>query len=182
MVDKPKPKLMTRDELRACLARNDANTKEADEIKQAQVSYKENAAQLLKEKEELQKADEALVAESAAMKAERDSILKMFEDIKAAAPKMEKADLDAKNKEYQARAAAFDTRLQAHNEAIKSGSTNRRAFGDRVDAVNASFKAMEERTEVHFDKMDSWKSECQNKPYDEADELAIKKEKAAAAK
>ena len=43
------------------------------------------------------------------------------------------------------------------------------------------FKAIEERTEKHFDANDKWKAECQNKAYDENDEKAIRKEKAAAA-
>ena len=41
--------------------------------------------------------------------------------------------------------------------------------------------AIEDRTEKHYDAVDKWKAECSNKPYDENDEKAIRKEKAAAA-
>jgi chromosome segregation ATPase len=182
VVEKAQPKLMSRDELRACLKTNDENVKEADQIKAAQASYKANTAELLKEKEELQKIDDDARAEIASVKAERESILMMFEEIKAAAPKLEKADLAARNKEYQTRAAAFDARVTAMNELIKANGARRASFGERVDAVNASFKVLEERTEAHFDKTDAWKKDCQNKPYDEADEIALKKERAAAGK
>jgi hypothetical protein len=47
--------------------------------------------------------------------------------------------------------------------------------------LDAQFKAIEARTEKHFDANDKWKAECQNKAYDENDEKAIRKEKAAAA-
>lgn len=182
VVEKPKVKLMTRDELRACMNRSEENSKEAEAIKREQAAYKDNTAALQKEKQELLAADEANSAEAKAAKQERDDILKMVEDIKAAAPKMEKAELAAKDTEYKARAAAFDTRVAALNESVKAGNARRQAFSEKVDKVNTSFKSLEERTEAHFDKNDSWKTECGNKPYDEADEIAIKKEKAAAAK
>ena len=60
-------------------------------------------------------------------------------------------------------------------------ATKRKAFAEKVDALDAQFKSIEERTEKHFDANDKWKAECQNKPYDENDEKAIRKEKAAAA-
>lgn len=182
VVEKPKPKLMTRDELRSCMDRNNANVKEADAIKLAQTNYKDSAAQLQKEKQGLIAAEEAYAADAKAAKQERDDILKMLEDIKAAAPKMEKAELEAKDKEYKARAAAFDARVSAVNDAAKTNAARRKAFAEKIDEVDASFKALEERTEVHLDKADAWKTECGNKAYDEADEIAIKKERAAAAK
>jgi hypothetical protein len=182
VVEKPQVKLMSRDELRACMDLSDANAAEAEAIKAAQVVYKESSSVLLKEKQELQVTDEASNARATALKAERDGILKMYEDIKAAAPKMEKADLDAKNKEYQARAAAFDVSLTAMQADNKVAAAKRKVFSDKVDVVNASFKVLETRTEAHFDKADAWKADCSKKSYDEADEAAIKKERAATAK
>ncbi|MBT9493731.1 MAG: hypothetical protein IV107_15620 [Paucibacter sp.] len=180
VVEKPKQKLMTRDELRACMDRNDFNTKEALAIKADQVAYNDNANILKAEKAELQKGEETGAAGTAALKKEREGILQMFEEIKAAAPKLEKAELEARNKEYQARAAAFDASVTTLNEGIKANLDKRKAFSDKVDAFNASFKALEARQDAHFDKMDSWKAECSKKAYDEADEKAIMKERAAA--
>ncbi|MCV2369245.1 hypothetical protein [Roseateles oligotrophus] len=180
VVEKPKAKLMTRDELRACMDQADFNNSEAVAIKADQVAYNDNATALKAEKAELQKGEEAGAAGTATLKKERDGILQMFEEIKAAAPKLEKAELDERNKAYQARAAAFDASVTTLNEGIKANLEKRKAFADKVDAFNASFKALEARQEAHFDKADAWKSECSKKAYDEADEKAIKKERAAA--
>ena len=180
VVEKPKQKLMTRDELRACIDRNDFNTKEALAIKADQNAYNDNATTLKAEKAELQKGEDAGAAGTTTLKKERDGILQMFEEIKAAAPKLEKADLEARNKEYQARAAAFDASVTTLNEGIKANLDKRRVFSEKVDAFNASFKALEARQEAHFDRMDAWKAECSKKSYDEADEKAIMKERAAA--
>jgi hypothetical protein len=180
VVEKPKAKLMTRDELRACMDQNDFNIKEALAIKADQTAYNDKAVQLKAEKAELQKGEEVGIAGTATLKKERDGILQMFEEIKAAAPKLEKEALDARNKEYQARAAAFDASVTTLNEGIKANLEQRKAFSEKVDAFNASFKALEARQEAHFDKTDSWKTDCSKKAYDEADEKAIKKERAAA--
>ena len=180
VVEKPKQKLMTRDELRACMNQNDFNTKEAVAIKADQTAYNDSATALKAEKAELQKGEEAGAAGTATLKKERDGILQMFEEIKAAAPKLEKAELEERNKAYQARAAAFDVSVTTLNEGIKANLDKRKAFADKVDAFNASFKALEARQEAHFDKMDTWKAECSKKAYDEADEKAIMKERAAA--
>ncbi len=183
VVEKPKVKAqLNRDQLRECMNRNDAVAKDADEIKVLQADYKSNSTTLQQEKADLQKQDEANAAAMAAAKAERASIEESYEALKAAAPKMEKADLDAKNKEYQARAAAFDTTVKSVNDAIKALGVRRDAFSTKVDALNASFKVMDERTEAHFDMADSWKKDCSNKTFEEADETAIKKERAAAGK
>lgn len=182
VVEKPKVKLMTRDQLRHCFDMSDANALEAEAVKADQATYKENATKLKAEKEALQKADEETGAAMAAMKTEREGILKEFEDIKAAAPKLEKAELEARNKAYQERAAAYDARATAVNASVVSGNAGRKAFSEKVDAFNASFKALEDRQEAYLDKVDAWKAECGNKPYDEADEKAVKKERAAAGK
>ncbi len=183
VVEKPKAKAqLTRDQLRDCMNRNDAITKDAEEIKVLQTDYKTNSAALQQEKAALQKEDEANATAMTAAKAERDDIQKSYDELKAAAPKMEKADLEAKNKEYQARVAAFDSTVKTVNDAIKALGVKRDTFAAKVDALNASFKTMDERTEAHFDKADAWKSECSSKTFDEADEAAIKKERAAAGK
>ena len=54
-------------------------------------------------------------------------------------------------------------------------------FEERVDSFNKKKDALAERADKLGDEQDAWRNECGNKPYDEADEIAIKKEKAAAA-
>lgn len=182
VVEKPKVKLMSRDELRACIDQQDANSKEADGIKADQNAYKANADRLKGEKATLEAGEAVLAKQVADVKAEKDAILQAHEALTAEAPKLEKAELKARNDAYTARATAFGTMVDAVKAADAEQGVKRKAFSSQVDALDAQFKAIEERTEKHYDANDKWKAECQNKPYDENDEKAIRKEKAAAAK
>jgi len=182
VVEKPKPKLMSRDELRACIDAQDANSKEAEAIKVEQASYKANAEKLKGEKATLEAGEAALGKQVNDVKAERDGIMKAHETLTAEAPKLEKAELKARNEAYQARTAAFGPMVEAVKAADAEQAVKRKAFSEKVDALDAQFKGIEDRTEKHFDANDKWKAECQNKAYDENDEKAIRKEKAAAGK
>jgi len=182
VVEKPKAKLMTRDELRACLDQQDANSKEAEAIKADQAAYKANADKLKAEKAELETSEAALSKQVADVKTEKEAILKAHEALTAEAPKLDKNELKARNDAYSARAAAFGTMVDTIKAADAEQATKRKAFSDKVDALDAQFKAIEERTEKHYDANDKWKAQCSNKAYDENDEKAIRKEKAAAGK
>ncbi|MDY0746642.1 hypothetical protein SNE35_19170 [Paucibacter sp. R3-3] len=183
VVEKPKAKpQLNRDQLRDCMDRSDANAKEAEAIKVLQSNYKTHAAALQEEKDGIQKQDEANAAALTAAKAEKATIEKSYEDLKAEAPKLKKEELDVKNKEYQDRVAAFDKTVTTVNDAIKALGARREVFGTKVDGLNAEYKTMDERTEAHLDNVDAWKNECSRKTFDEADEAAIKKERAAAGK
>jgi chromosome segregation ATPase len=181
VVEKPKAKLMSRDELRACLDQQDANSKEAEAIKAEQAAYKANAEKLKAEKAEIEAADAALNKQINDVKAEKEAIMQAHEALTAEAPKLDKAELKARNEAYLARTNAFGGKVDAVKAADAEQTAKRKAFSEKVDALDAQFKAIEERTEKHYDANDKWKAECGNKPYDENDEKAIRKEKAAAA-
>lgn len=181
VVEKPKVKLMSRDELRACIDQQEANSKEAEAIKADQAAYKATAEQLKAEKVTLEAGEAALAKQVADVKAEKEAILQEHDKLTAEAPKLDKADLKARNEAYTARTTAFGTMIDAVKAADAEQGTKRKAFSEKVDALDAQFKAIEARTEAHYDANDKWKAECGNKPYDENDEKAIRKEKAAAA-
>ncbi|NCT85221.1 MAG: hypothetical protein GXC94_18890 [Comamonadaceae bacterium] len=181
VVEKPKPKLMTRDELRACIDQQEANSKEAEAIRAEQNAYKANAEKLKAEKATLEAGEAALGKQVTEVKEERDAILKAHETLTAEAPKLSKEDLKARNEAYQARTAAFGPKVDAVKAADAEQAVKRKAFSEKVDALEAQYKALEERTEAHFDANDKWSAECKNKAYDENDEKAVRKEKAAAA-
>lgn len=181
VVEKPKAKLMSREDLRACIDTQEANSKEAEAIKADQAAYKANAEKLKAERATLQAGEEALGKQVEVVKAEKEAILKSHEALTAEAPKLEKAELKARNEAYQARATAFGPMVDAVKAADAEQGLKRKAFSDKVDALDAQFKAIEERTEKHYDANDKWKADCSNKAYDENDEKAIRKEKAAAA-
>ncbi|HEY9106324.1 MAG TPA: hypothetical protein VIN58_06575 [Roseateles sp.] len=181
VVEKPKPKLMTRDELRACMDQSDNNSKEAEAIKVEQASYKADAEALKAEKASVEAGEQALAKKVAEVRAEKEAIMAEHAALTAEAPKLDKAAFKARSEAYQARASAFNGAFEAVKAADAEQATRRNAFGDKVDALDARFKKIEERQEKFFDANDKWKAECQNKPYDENDEKAIRKEKAAAA-
>lgn len=181
VVEKPKVKLMSRDELRACFDQQDGNSKEAEAIKADQAAYKANADALKAEKVEIEAGEAALNKQLETVKAERDAILKANEALTAEAPKLDKAEFKARNEAYQARANAFGPMVDTLKAADAEQVAKRKAFAAKVDGLDAQFKAIEERTEKHYDANDKWKAECGNKPYDENDEKAIRKERAASA-
>ncbi len=181
VVEKPKPKLMTRDELRACIDQQEANSKEAEAIKTEQASYKANADKLKAEKVEIEAGEAALGKQVTDVKTEKEAILADHAALTAEAPKLSKEDLKTRNEAYQARANAFNGMFESVKAADVAQGAKRKAFSEKVDALDAQFKSIEDRTEKHFDASDKWKAECQNKAYDENDEKAVRKEKAAAA-
>ena len=182
VVDKPKVALMTRDELRACFNVQDNNRAEGEAIKVAQAAQVGERSVLLKQKDELTQSSEALSVRTTALVTERAEILKQYEDIKVQAPKLEKAALEALNKGYTERAAAFEAQADALNKDKLAYKALTPAFDAKIEAHNQGGKALDVRAEAYLDKLDEWKVDCGNKPYDEADEAALKKERAAAGK
>ena len=184
VVDKPKVPLMTRDELRACFLRQDGDRVEAEAIKLAQAAQAEDRKDLLNLKNALAARGEELTTNLAKMKQDREDIIKFGEEVKARVVK-EKLDKDEVKKlqdEYQARAVAMDPRIDEHNKKKDVYLADSKAFDIRVEAHNLKGKSLDARAESYLDSLDAWKADCGNKAYDEADEIALKKERAAAAK
>jgi len=181
VVEKPKEKLMTRDELRACMDQRDANDAEAADINAQLQAYKDNTDKLKADRDRLEAATTAMNARVQTAKTEYDAIIKANEDFKAAAPKMEKADFEAKKKELSDRQTAFEA---AREKIIADGnalSAEKEALGNNIDKHNENYKTLDDRRENQLDKVDAWKKDCSNKKYDENDEAVIKKERAAKA-
>jgi len=176
VVEKPKQVLMTRDELRACMKSQAANDEEAKAIKVVEAEQKAEREALLAAKNEFPKKEEVLAANVNAIKAEQDALLKMHADITAQASKLEKAELKAKQDEYMAMANALNERIEAHNKSKDAYLAERKSFDTKVEAHNKAKDELSTRVDNYFDKHDEWKKSCANKAYDEADEIAIKKE------
>ena len=166
-----KGKLMTRDELRACMASNDQNDATSAELDKRK-------ATVLKERDELKaaKAESDLQAQGTALKAEIESVKAFGAEIEAGAAKMEKADLKAKQEEYQARANALQPKIDAFNKARNDRVELNKSFNARVEAHQKVADDFNEAVEELNEKRNEWKLKCGNRSYDEADEIAIKKE------
>lgn len=178
---KPKQKLMTRDELRACLARNDASKAEADGIAAAdQQLIKERDAVLL-ERDAIKKQQAEVEAAEKAILADNQAVAKRFEELKELLPKMSKKEQTEAKADYEKRAGVVNAQIDPHNARKKAFLEQVKLFEERVETFNKKKDELGTRADKVGDEQDAWRNECGNKAYDEADEIAIKKEKAAAA-
>jgi chromosome segregation ATPase len=180
---KAKPKLMSRDELRACLDRQDANAAEAKEVEAADATLKPERDAILKESEAVREADKALKLEQEALLADMESMKVKAEELKEKMKSLSKKEQQALAADYQKQADEVNARIEPHN-------AKRRALSEQVKAANLDaridvFNKRKDEVATRFDKLgdaqDAWRNECGNRPYDEADEIAIKKERAAKA-
>jgi len=181
VVEKPKPVLMTRDELRDCFKRQDANAAEAKAVLEAEAAHKAEREKILADKEALTKEADAIGANVIAIKNEQAEILKSYEEIKAKLPDLKKKEQQELLDGYSARAKEHDAKIDAHNKRKDAYQAIAATFDPRIEAYNKLGKDLETRSLDHLDAVDLWKKQCGNKPYDEADEIAVKKEMAAAA-
>jgi len=181
VVEKPKVKLMTRDELRACFKEQDENEAEATAILAAEADYKKQREAVLAEKDALTKEGEAISANADAIKAEQAQLIKDNEALKAKLPDMNKKEQKEAIDGYNQRAKVSDAKIEEHNKRKDAYLARAKAFDEAIEPLNKLGKDLETRSLDHLDAVDAWKKACLNKSYDEADEKAIRKEQAAAA-
>lgn len=179
VVDKPKVKLMTRDELRFCLVQERDLVAEAKDIKAAEAKIVADREALKAQRDLDDVSDAAMTKETPQLKADIEALAKFAADAQADT-KLDKAGVKAKQEEYAARTAALQTRIDEHNKGLQAIRTARAAYNEKAKALTATLDAHNARVEKHLDKYDAKDQACKNKSYDEADEIAIKKEMAAA--
>lgn len=178
---KPKVKLMTRDELRACLNRNDATKAEADAIAAADKELAKERDAVLLERDAIKAQQTEIETAEKALLADNQAVAKRFEELKEQLPKMSKKEQAEARADYEKRAAAVNAQIDPHNTRKRAFLEQVRLFEERVEAFNKKKDELGARADKVGEEQDAWRNECGNKPYDEADEIAIKKEKAAAA-
>lgn len=176
VVEKPKQKLMTRDELRSCLQDDKTLTDENTSLKAKEKEVLAQRDALKAEKAEQDKGEQEMQTRSKDIKAEIEALNAFAADIQANAAKMEKDQLKAKQEEYQSRANTLQPKIDAFNKERNERAEKYKTFNDRVDAQAKALDDFNESVETLQDKRDDWKKRCVNRPYDEADELAVKKE------
>lgn len=176
---KPKQKLMTRDELRSCMNSNSDIETQAAALKKREREVLAERDALKAAKQESDKFDTDMQAKGATIKAEIEGVKAFGAEIEAGAPKMDKDELKAKQADYAARANALQPRIDAYNKERNDRVELNKGFNDRIDAHTKAADEFNEAVEDLADKRNDWKLKCGNRAYDEADEIAIKKEIAA---
>jgi chromosome segregation ATPase len=188
----PVGKLLTRDELRACLKR-------LDDVNGGSKDLEARRAALDKEKEDLTKSGDALKAERAEvevklaavrdweqrMRAHGSEIEAFNQRLKAAesAPANQREalvkELDVERERLtKARAplAEEEARLvPAYQSAVKGYNDKAQVRDAQVADWNGRNKTVNDTASKHEDERSSWLAECANRPYREDDEIAIKR-------
>lgn len=175
VVEKPKVKLLTRDELRFCLEQDRDLTAEAADIKTAEAKIVADRAAL----KELRTSDDTRDAEltkNAPVLKDDIAVLAKFATDFQADTSLKKDDIKAKTEEYNAKSASLQLRIDEHNKGLQAMRQARAAYNDRADAFTKGLDAHNARVEKHLDKLDAKDVACKNKSYDVADEVAVKKE------
>jgi len=176
---KPKIRLMTKDQLRKCLALNEENGVENLAIDAEKAKFeaefaaiKDEIAAFKKQGEWLQTTRDAILKEQTEMQAEAVELGKPVE-------RSERAAREQRMKDFEERRLANGKRIDEYNATMKTYTEGKTIIDPRIDANNAWKKKLADRVDEHNYARESWQAECANRPYDEADEIAIKKEKAA---
>lgn len=191
-------KIMTKDELRACMTLDRDNERRTDEIeKRHEVLSRERdelekikddtgpqRAEIDKLLEEVKQAD-AKVGENAAGIEDWNNRMAEFtkrkKDMRNAARreqvlKQERLKLEAANEQVLAERGA---RIAAYEKAVEALNQHTAQRGGASVEWNKRYEALRvEEAELNKSK-DKWTAECSNRRFRENDELAIKKELAA---
>lgn len=180
VVDKPKPKanVMTRDELRFCLVQDRELTAQANDIKLAEAKIVTDRTEIKAQRAADDARDAELNQTAPQLKTDIDALANFAAELKADT-KLDKAAIKLKQEEYTARSVALQARIDEHNKGLQAIRTARTAYNTRADAFTAGLEAHNARVEKHLDQYDVKDKACKNKSYDEADEIAVKKEMAA---
>jgi len=178
--NKIKVVVMTRDELRACFKQQAANN-----IENAAIDKEKEAFQL--ERNGIVTSKDALVTQSVALsslakeiEAEGAKLMEAQKEFDQPVPKAEAKAAEARRVEFNDRVTAHQRKVETYNIDKNPFNTAKEALDARIQANNVRGKALQERSEKYNDTVDEWKASCSGKPYDVADEIAVKKELKAA--
>lgn len=175
VVDKPKVKLMSRDELRFCLTEDRDILTEAKAIKTAEATIMAARDGLRTQRAADDKRDQELTAATPMLKLDIEAMTKYLAEFQADT-KLDKAALKAKQDDYTARSAVMQTRIDEHNKALQDGRAARTTYNAGAEVFTKGLDEHNVRVEKHLDRQDARDIACKNKSYDSNDETAIKKE------
>jgi len=179
---KPKVRLMTRDELRTCLKEKEENRAENAAIEQEKTGFTQEREALVQDKDALLKRTAELDSSAKLVIAERDELMAQQKEFEKPVEKAEVKAMEAKRVAFNERAAAHGAKVDAYNAQKREYDKVKLALDTRIDANNARGRALKTRADSFNETVESYSVNCLNKPYDVADEAAVKKELQAAPK
>jgi hypothetical protein len=176
-------KIMTIDELRACMKLKQANETAAASILQNQQMFTQDQSAVKTEQAEVNTINEAIRARSAVLVTERDAISALAAELSA---KVESAKTDAEKASFETERARFNERTSAHQkntDAFNAMQQTQRdrvaALNPRIDVINERSKTINDQVAPHQKQVATWRDQCGNRRFREEEELVVKKEMAA---
>ncbi len=193
---KPAPaggKVMSKEELRSCLKRQDELGKGKTEIDGQSATLEAERQALLKEAEAV-KAEQASVGSRNESAREFNNRMKAFaaevqvwnDKVKAfnesgkkgAAAETEKAELEKQKTDLDKKAAAFEAERSqlgiGADDMVKASNDRALALNAKTDDWNGRNGQHQKRAEAHEDARATWTDECGGRRYREDDEKALK--------
>jgi hypothetical protein len=176
-------KIMSRDELRACMKLQQSNEKNAAEILAEQQAFKRDQDAVKVEQAEVAKINDDMRARVTALATERDAISTLSSGLSA---KVEAAKTDAEKAAVEAERAKLlerNAQYEQDVERFRGGEQTQRdrvaALNERIGSINQRSKTVNDRVEPHLAQVAQWKDQCGSRRYREEDEALIRKELAA---
>lgn len=173
---KPKVVVMTRDQLRACLKAQQANSAENKSIDVEKEDFSKERQAIVADKEVTQKQANTLDAQAKAIMALGAELQEGAKEFANPVPKEKAKEMEAKRIAFNDRIGEHQIKVDAYNADKQAFNATKEKLDARIEANNARGRALMQRTEKYNDSVDEWKTDCANKPYDTNDEAAVKKE------
>ena len=177
---KTKTVVMTRDALRTCFKQQAANGVENTAISTEKDAFQQERNDIVTAKEALLKKSNELGALVADIEAEGAKLMAAQKEFEQPVAKADLKAVEARRVEFNDGVTAHQRKIDVYNAEKQPFNTSKDALDARIAANNTRGKALQERSEKYNEAVDEWKANCSNKPYDVADEIAIKKELSAA--
>jgi chromosome segregation ATPase len=175
-VAKSKIVVMTRDELRVCLKHKAADSAESAAIESEKVKFQEERVGVIADKDALLKQSMEIETAAKSIVAERNELMEAQKEFEKPAAKADLKAAETKRAEFNARADANGKKIETYNAEKNIFNKAKDALDVRIEASNVRGKALQTRADKLNDSVDDWRATCANKPYEVADEIAVKKE------
>ena len=175
---KPRQRLLTIDQLRRCMKLKDDAAVEGAAVEVEKSAAELERAKIIEDRAALQKLVADRDIEAKAIVAEQAEIVANAKEFEKPVEKSELAALNAKRIRHNALIEANKKRVDDFNATRTAVNATNSQLDQRIAASNARIKALGTRVDEHNYNLEDWKADCMNRPYDEADEILILKERA----
>ena len=183
VVDKPKPILMSRNQIRECQEIEERIQSEDKLLPPVVKAWEAEHAELLAELAEGNKVAEGLNKSHASLKEDADGLAKLNEALNAEIKggKLKKDEQLKKIKDFGEARASVEARIDDFNKQREAYTAKKATLDARIKPHDAAKLTLNERIEALADDRTDFKAKCADRVYDEGDWNFVKAERAKAA-